>query len=132
MIVCLLNLDSKGNADFKDVADNSWYNGYVAAAAKAGIVKGTEDGMFNPNAYITRQDAAVMLARVLEYKGIAMDTKTIEFNDADSIAKYARNSVNGMANLGIISGYDGGFAPLDNTTRAQAAALLQRVAGHIG
>jgi hypothetical protein len=132
MIVCLLGLDANGSADFKDVADNSWYNGYVAAAAKAGIVKGAEDGKFNPNAYITRQDAAVMLARVLEYKSIAMDNKAIEFNDSDKIAKYAQNSVNGMANLGIISGYNGGFAPLDNTTRAQAAALLQRVADHIG
>lgn len=131
MIVCLLGLPSNGDADFADVADNSWYNGYVAAAAKAGIVKGA-DGKFNPNSYITRQDAAVMLARVLEYKGIAMNDKAIEFNDTDKIANYAKNSVNGMANLGIITGYNGGFAPLDNTTRAQAAALLQRVADHIG
>lgn len=132
MIVCLLGLSSEGDADFSDVADNSWYNGYVAAAVKAGIVKGTDDGKFNPNSYITRQDAAVMLARVLEYKNIAMDVNAIEFNDSDKIADYAKNSVNGMANLGVITGYNGGFAPLDNTTRAQAAALLQRVAGHIG
>lgn len=132
MIVCLLGLSSKGDADFSDVADNSWYNGYVAAAVKAGIVKGTDDGKFNPNSYITRQDAAVMLARVLEYKNIAMDVNAIEFNDSGKIADYAKNSVNGMANLGVITGYNGGFAPLDNTTRAQAAALLQRVAGHIG
>ncbi len=131
MIVCLLGLDSNGDADFTDVADGSWYNGYVAAAAKAGIVKGS-DGKFNPNLYITRQDAAVMLARVLEYKGVAMDTKAIDFNDSAKIAEYAKNSVNGMANLGIISGYNGGFAPVDNTTRAQAAALLQRVADRIG
>ena len=131
MIVGLLGLDASGDADFDDIADNSWYNGYVAAAAKAGIVKGA-DGKFNPNLYITRQDAAVMLARVLEYKGQAMNTKAIDFNDSVKIADYAKNSVNGMANLGIISGYNGGFAPLDNTTRAQAATLLQRVADHIG
>ena len=132
MIAMIIGLDVTGDADFADVDDNSWYNGYVAAAVNAGIVKGTDEGKFNPDLYITRQDAAVMLARVLNYKGVTFDASSVGFNGEASIADYAKDSVNGMAAIGIISGYNGGFAPKENTTRAQAAALLERVANHIG
>ncbi|MBQ8525885.1 MAG: S-layer homology domain-containing protein [Clostridia bacterium] len=131
MLSVMLALDTSGDADFADVVPGSWYNGYVAAAAKAGIVKGSE-GNFNPELYITRQDAAVMLARVLTYRGISFGSTSAGFNDEAKIADYALDSVNGMSGLGIITGYNGGFAPLDNTTRAQAAALLERVVNIIG
>ncbi|MBQ8526115.1 MAG: S-layer homology domain-containing protein [Clostridia bacterium] len=131
MIAVVLGLDTNVQADFDDVAASDWYAGYVAAAAKAGIVKGTSETTFEPEKYITRQDAAVMLARVLDYKGKAYPTASKGFNDEASIADYAKTAVNGLANLGLINGYNGGFAPVDNTTRAEAAALLLRVADYI-
>ena len=130
MIAQILGLNVYGGSTFTDVAPDSWYNGYVAAVEKAGIVTGT-DGKFMPDSYITRQDAAVMLARVLTYKGHVINKQSYGFNDEASISAYAKDSVNAMAKLGLITGYDGGFAPKDNTTRGQAAALLMRVADYI-
>lgn len=131
MIASVLGLDTNYKADFADVAQNSWYTGYVAAVVRAGIANGTGEGTFEPEKYITRQDAAVMLARVLDYKAKNYPVASIGFNDEASIATYALNAVNGLANLGLINGYNGGFAPVDNTTRAEAAALLYRVAEYI-
>ncbi|MBQ4516559.1 MAG: S-layer homology domain-containing protein [Clostridia bacterium] len=130
MIAQILALDTTGDSDFSDIADNSWYNGYVAAVAKAGIVMGT-DGKFMPDKNITRQDAAVMLARVLEYKGKTYNSESFGFGDEAKIAEYAKGAVNGMAHLGLITGYNGEFAPTDNTTRGQAAALLARACDYI-
>ena len=130
MIAQILGLNVYGGSTFTDVAPDSWYNGYVAAVEKAGIVTGT-DGKFMPDSYITRQDAAVMLARVLTYKGHVINKQSYGFKDEASISAYAKDSVNAMAKLGLITGYDGGFAPKDNTTRGQAAALLMRVADYI-
>lgn len=131
MIAVVLGLDTNAKSDFADVASSEWYSGYVAATVNAGIVKGTSDTTFDPDRYITRQDAAVMLARVLDYKGKTYSVASKGFNDEASVADYAKDSVNGLANLGLINGYNGGFAPADNTTRAEAAALLLRVADYI-
>lgn len=131
MIAVILGLDANGQSAFDDVQAGQWYTGYVAAVTKAGIVNGTSATTFEPEKYITRQDAAVMLARVLDYKGKTYPTQSKGFNDEDAVAAYAKNAVNGLANLGLINGYNGGFAPADNTTRAEAAALLLRVADYI-
>lgn len=131
MIAAALGLDTSIKAEFADVDANQWYAGSVGAAVKAGIVKGTSPSTFEPEKYITRQDAAVMLARVLEYKGKSFSTASKGFNDEGSIAPYALDAVNGLANLGLINGYNGGFAPADNTTRAEAAALLLRVCDYV-
>lgn len=131
MIAVSLGLDTSAKADFDDVGTNEWYAGFIGAAVKAGIVKGTSETTFEPEKYITRQDAAVMLARVIEYKGKTYPVATKGFNDEASIAEYALGAVNGLANLGLINGYNGGFAPLDNTTRAEAAALLLRVSDYV-
>lgn len=131
MIAVSLGLDTSAKADFADVGTNEWYTGFIGAAVKAGIVKGTSETTFEPEKYITRQDAAVMLARVIEYKGKTYPAASKGFNDEASIAEYALGAVNGLANLGLINGYNGGFAPLDNTTRAEAAALLLRVSDYV-
>ena len=47
--------------------------------------------------------------------------------DADSISGYAVDSVQYCVDKGIINGYDDGrFAPKDNATRAQIAAVIVR------
>ncbi|NLB81539.1 MAG: S-layer homology domain-containing protein [Clostridiaceae bacterium] len=130
MIVQILDLDAAGDSGFTDVPSESWYSGYIAAVAKAGIVTGS-NGKFMPETYITRQDAAVLLARALTYRGKTYLAGSFGFNDEAEISDYAMDSVNGVAGLGLITGYNGYFEPLDNTTRGQAAALLMRVAEYI-
>ncbi len=110
------------NHGFGDVSADAWYASYANAAAAAGIVGGDSEGNFNANAPVTRQDAATMLGRFLKLTEGSVDGK---FNDADSMAPYAAGYIAAMVDAGLLNGMgDGSFAPVSDTTRAQAVTML--------
>ena len=112
---------------FNDVGTEDWYAKNVSWALRAGITSGISKTEFAPNAKITRQDMAVMLVRFAEYMQQDLKSKfdTFNFGDEESISDYAKNAVQIMQNVGIISGRDNGnFAPTENATRAEAAKML--------
>lgn len=109
----------------------AWAGGYVAAAVARGWIAGYEDGTFRPDQAISRQELAVLMARVA---GRAADGNgqngpgLAEFVDADAIAGWAASGVEKAKELGIIGGFeDRSFRPLANATRAQAAAMISRL-----
>ena len=56
-----------GSADFADTGDiSSWAVPYVAAAQELGLINGMEDGTFMPKQYALREQAIVVLYRMLE------------------------------------------------------------------
>ncbi|MBP3361479.1 MAG: S-layer homology domain-containing protein [Clostridia bacterium] len=116
-----------GNAEltFKDVSKTDWYYNAVSTACGCGLINGVSKEAFCPNEYITRQDAAVILNRVIE-KNIQPDSGNLNFADYDEISDYARDAVMKLTASGIISGMDGSFKPKDGTTRGQAAVLLSK------
>ena len=106
---------------------SDWYFEYVESAYNLGIINGVADGVFAPDALITRQDMAVMVARAAAVSGktIAEVAESKTFDDAESISDYAQNAVDALVKGGIINGMsDTEFAPLNNATRAQAAKIL--------
>ncbi len=108
---------------FKDVSSNDWFAPYVAAAYKAGIATGTEDGKFLPDEQITRQDMAVLLFRA--GKMDPSDNEKDVFYDSNEISDYAKSAVFALYEKGIVLGDgDGTFAPLRNATRAEAAQMI--------
>ena len=120
-----VNFESLGE-EFSDVASSDWYYDSVKKASGIGIVKGA-DGKFNPQSVITRQDAALMIHRVLVLFGKTLDGKA-DFSDSDAISSYAKDAVLSLASAGYINGLgDGSFAPLSNLTRAQAAQIIYNV-----
>lgn len=124
MLVEAFGLKGKSDVTFNDVAENRWSADYIAAALASGIVKGVAEGMFAPEAVVTRQDAAVMLARLCDSKGIVI-SGSAKPTDNENIADYAKESVYRLAGAGIISGFeDGTFRPNQALTRAQAAKLI--------
>lgn len=54
-----------GSASFADVADGRWYADAVKWAAANGIVKGTGNGLFDPDGNVTREQIAVILMRFI-------------------------------------------------------------------
>lgn len=111
-------------------ADNGKIAGYAIPAIKAlyseGIINGSmgADGRmyFNPNASLTRAQAATMIGRTQE-KGYA--TVDLTFTDAKKIPAYATYYIQTMVAQGVISGYtDGSFKPNSNITRGQMAKIL--------
>lgn len=53
-------------ARFKDVPEDYKYHDYIEKAAEAGIMKGYEDGCFHPEKAVTREEIAIIVARLLD------------------------------------------------------------------
>lgn len=113
--------------EFKDADSIKDYaKDAVAWAAKEGVVKGDDQGNFNPTANITRQDFVTMLWRL---KGETASDKELTFGDKADIKDYAQTAVAWAVENGYITGRDNGnFDPAAKITRAEIVAILNRVA----
>lgn len=118
-------------SSFSDVEEGAWYAAAVASAEKLGLITGKGNGEFGVNDPITRQDAAVILHRILvaaEAETSADDASAEAFTDQDSISGYAKNAVAEVQLAGILRGRaDGSFDPNGLVTRAEAATIVQRL-----
>ncbi len=118
-----------GTHNFTDVEKGSYYENAVAWAAKNGIVKGVTQTEFAPYDLITREQAAAMLFRYAAFKGedITLRDDLSKFSDCGLISNYAKDAISWASANGIIKGKtDTTVNPLDNATRAEAAAILVR------
>lgn len=113
--------------EFKDADSIKDYaKDAVAWAAKEGVVKGDDQGNFNPTADITRQDFVTMLWRL---NGEVASEKELTFGDKADIKDYAQTAVAWAVENGYITGRDNGnFDPAAKITRAEIVAILNRVA----
>ncbi len=109
---------------FDDVGEGDWYYERVADAVAAGMITGRDDETFAPDDDITRQEAAVIVDRLLDLDGV---DEAPPFFDRDEIADWAEEAVVRAAGAGIITGYDDGtFGPVDPITRAETVVVLER------
>ncbi len=130
LIESFAELDEAAVCSFSDVPANAWFYPYIASAEKLGLINGTENGIFGVGSYLTRADMAVMAYRFATFGGVhlASEREPVVFADDEAIAAYARAPVAAMQQANIIHGMgDGTFAPDANTTRAQAAVILDRL-----
>ena len=125
LIAKALKLEN-AKADFADVTDE-WFAAFVGAAAKAGIIAGS-DGFFRPNDTITREEMAVIVVKAYEYLGKTSQNAELGFTDNDEISVWATEFVEKAVGVGLISGMgDGSFGPKASATRAQSASLVKRL-----
>lgn len=127
MLAAAFEIESGTESYFDDVSQNDWFFPYVTGCARDGLVKGVGAGFF-PNQNITRQDSAVIIHRFAINFEIELNEDETEFLDSSDIADYADDAVSQLAASDIVSGMgDGSFAPLRNLTRAEAAALIEKI-----
>ena len=113
---------SEGETGFSDVSSGAWYESYIKTAMDNGIVTGISETEFGVGKNITRQDMAVIIARVKNMKNVE---NAEPFADDADISDYAKEAVYAMKETGIITGVgDNRFAPKNNATRAQAAKVI--------
>lgn len=118
---------------FADVAEGSWYQSYISAVAGAGLMQGQGNNAFGVGKTLTREDAAVILARALSAKGITLTEGELQFSDTNAVSEYALSAVKAMTASGLIQGNtENMFLPRHNISRAEACALLSRVYVMIG
>ena len=123
-------VDSYGSAtEYSDVRSDMYYAPYIAWATENGIVDGYGDNLFGPDDFITREQIAKMAAGYIKYKmNVEAEDIELEYTDASDISEWAVEYVRLATQLGILEGNDDGtFAPKSFTTRAETAAVTERL-----
>lgn len=112
---------------FNDVKRTTKDYNYLVAAVEKGVINGVTPKTFEPDGFLTRQQAAAILVRALGLEGKAPDPNyATQYKDDYKITDYARDSIYVATELGLMSGSDGYFNPKGTLTRAQAAAIINR------
>lgn len=128
MINRAFGYDSVSATPFRDVPVTSWYADDVGIAYNTGYIQGTSASTFSPNSSITREEAAVILARVLMLPA-EVGENTL-FTDSRTMANWSKGYIAAITRQGIVQGYpDGRFGPQDKLTRGQAAIILVNALG---
>ena len=114
------------SGNFKDIAESEWYADYVNTAYNMGVISGDENGFFNPNQTISRQDMAVIIYNAgLKFNLFEDASDYTFFADDTEIADYAKKAVYTLKNEKVINGVgENTFAPLANADRASAAKII--------
>ena len=99
----------------------------IEVLQEVGIMTGDENGNFNPNAKVTRNEMAVVMSNLLDYR-VANYKGTSPFTDVPS---WAEPYVAACYTNGIIAGYDAKtFGGSDSVTTSQAALMLMKALGY--
>lgn len=124
ILVKALNLrQAESTGSFKDM-EQHWAKSTVDTAHANGIVTGFEDGTFKPDAFISQEQMAVLIAKAWDLE-TAVSGK--DFTDQSDISGWAAASIIAASAQGILSGFeDGSFMPQAHTTRAEAVSVILR------
>lgn len=115
------SVDKTAVCPFDDVSSADWCAPYVATAFKSGLVCGVSENTFGKGSSVTRQDAALVLSRMLAKS----PSVKAEFTDIANVSDYALDAVNLMYELKVINGNEKGeFLPHSPLTRAECAKII--------
>lgn len=107
---------------FPDVESSRWSFYSITTLNNGGIMTGRTGGDFDPGAYITRAEFAVVAAQFSDARYSGPD----KFSDISG--HWAREYINRAAAEGWIAGYpDGTYSPDRSITRAEVMALINEV-----
>ncbi len=108
---------------FPDVQEADWFYEDVYAMFDAGIVKGTDQGVFEPFRDVNRAEFAIMLYRAL---GLTQQAAEPIFTDVPETAWFY-NEVTVLAELGVINGVGNNtFAPFQPIMRQELVTMVYR------
>jgi len=115
---------------YSDVKDSDWFYDDIRKASYAGYIKGINETAFMPAKEITRQEAAVILARILPNAGAFNDVVLNGYKDADRISSWAKSAVALAVSKGYLNGYGHeSLRPKATLSRAEAAKIIGMILG---
>lgn len=111
---------------FTDVPEDAYYAGALAWAQEKGIAAGYDDGTFNPDGTLSREQAFTLLYRALYEAGEdePSDEAAAGFEDWEQVSDYAVPAASELITRGIVNGSAGRLNPKANITRAEMAKIL--------
>ena len=116
---------------FGDVKESDWYAPAVSWAYENGILDGIGgNGSLGANGAITRGETALMLRNFARYMGkdVTATADLSAFTDAGEIGGEALGAMRWAVGIGLVNGMgDGTLDPGGSATRAQIAALIERL-----
>ena len=125
----------EGENPFTDVNPNRYYALPILWASQQGVANGTGEGLFSPEANVTREQVALMLQKYLVCQGCELPEPEGDlsgFPDAEQVHGYAADAMLWAVENGIISGssVDGELLllPRSNATRGQMAVMIRKFA----
>ncbi len=120
---------AEADTGFADVASDAWYADAAVYCRDNGLMDGTSDTAFSPDANMTRAMLVTVLYRLAGSPSLENANLGYPFSDVPGDSWYA-DGVYWARLEGIVSGYgDNQFGPDDPMTREQLAAILWRYAG---
>lgn len=103
-------------------------NEKILALVDLGIIQGRGEGVFDPEASLTREEAATILDRMGNFAELVHTELYYMFEDNAEIAHWAMNAVQNVCNMGIMQGVgENRFNPKGSYTTEQAVATLVRM-----
>ncbi|MFC3768086.1 S-layer homology domain-containing protein [Paenibacillus sp. GCM10012303] len=142
-----LGYATEGTARFTDVGAAEWFAPAFRVAAGEGYLTGYEDGTVRPHQPVTRQEAAVILARTFKLTigaageaGAAGDTgepgeakaALDAYADSREVQDWAKAAVGRLIGRAYLNGYpDRTLRPQGGVSRGEIVALLGRIAGDV-
>lgn len=131
LLIKTLGLQAAFAGNYEDMSPDALYYDDVGTAKELEISSGDDNGDFNPDANISRQDMMALTERALVILGKTTGDVQLsildKYVDKGSISGYALKSVADLVNKGLISGFGDKINPLSNASRAEAAVLLYKI-----
>ena len=119
----------KAGKTFIDVSKDHWAYDAITMMTKANILVGMGDGRFAPDAVMTREQFATMIAQLFM---IEVNQPIAGFIFKDLNGGFADKYISVLYALGIIDGKGNNmFGPKDSLTRAQAIAIINKMIGRL-
>ena len=112
--------------DYRDVLPSAWYYSDMGKAVKMGAFQGA-NGLLNPDAPITREEAFTVLARAFTLEG-GSSAALKDFVDGGTVSSWASESVAALVAGGYVNGANGMLNLKNNITRAEFAKVITGMA----
>ncbi len=136
IVVKALGLTPKATDTFSDVPADAWFASVVGTAYTYGIVTGIDSTHFTPSGTITRQEAAVMIARAAKLCGMETDYDAAasrdvlaQFSDYVKSADWARSALAFCYQNELLPSSDMEILPRQEMKRCEIAQIVFNLLG---
>jgi len=118
---------------YKDVPESNKYYKYIMALTEAGVVEGTGNSRFQPNAVISRAEAMTMIISALGFEDKAPEPlPLLTFTDSLDIPSWAEKYIYMAHKIGLINGDDAGnVMARKQLTKAEIAVITNNLVEYL-
>jgi len=118
---------------YKDVQATNPYYLYIMALTREGVVEGTGNSRFQPNAVISRAEAITMMINAIGFEDKAPEPlPLLQFNDVAEIPEWAEKFVYMANKIGLVHGDEfGNILPKKQLTKAEIATMTNNMVRYL-